>query len=57
MHVDYQNKTVLCKELYFFDQSRKVDSIYRFYKQQKDGSFKTAKIIEYRNGIAKLQYR
>lgn len=56
MEVDYKNKTVLCKELYFYNQSRKVDSIFSFYKQLKDGSFKTVRIIEYKNGISKLQY-
>lgn len=57
MVVDYKNKTVLCKELHFYNQSRKVDSIFSFYKQLKDGSFKTVRIIEYRHGIAKSQFR
>lgn len=53
MDVDEANKTILCKERFFFKQSRDVDSIYTYYKQLNNGNFKTDKIIEYKNGVAK----
>ncbi|MGL6038352.1 MAG: hypothetical protein ACRC0E_05635 [Soonwooa sp.] len=49
MSFDYKNKIVKCRQLFYYEQSYKVDSIHRYFKQNKDGSFGVLKVYEYRN--------
>lgn len=57
MTLDIKNRTIKCRELFYYKQSYSVDSIQRYYKQNNDGSFRVLKIQEFKNGKIQYEYQ
>lgn len=51
--VDKKRKQIICREFYYYDLIKKIDSSHRYYKQQNGLLFLT-RYITYKNGSANL---
>lgn len=51
LSIDYSNKIIKQKDVFYFDKSNKKDSTIFIFKQRKDGGFVVKRISDYKNGI------
>ena len=48
------HNNLVCKEYYFFEKKQEADSIYRVFKQKKNGDLELKKLIFYKNGMERV---